>query len=143
VRLVCHIMQGGQSYWFPQLIAVLSFSCSCLAAPPPARRSYYLPCFGSGLSLCLFTESSVLEVYFFSLPTFSRAGSVFHPPPLLSVFYYSSLSIFQFCRTIRFWMLLSGSRNQLCVHLFFIPLDSVSFLCQYHAVLLLWLCSII
>jgi hypothetical protein len=37
---------------------------------------HYLPCFGGGFLLCLFTELSTLGVYFFALPPFSGAGCV-------------------------------------------------------------------
>jgi hypothetical protein len=42
---------------------------------------FYLPCFGNGFLLCLFPGISMLEFYFFALPPFSGAGSVFHQPP--------------------------------------------------------------
>jgi hypothetical protein len=81
----------------PQLISVLIFTCSCLVSYFPSEVGqfnleccplvqeinsviHYLPCFGGGLLLCLFTESSALGVYFFSPLFFSRAGSVFYPP---------------------------------------------------------------
>jgi hypothetical protein len=73
-----------------------SFEC-CSQVQKVSSAIQYLPCFGSGLLLFLFTGISVLEVYFFAPPPFSRAGSVFHPPPPLFMFYYSSLFDFQFC----------------------------------------------
>jgi hypothetical protein len=54
-------------------------------------------------------------VFFASLP-FSEARSVICQPacPLLSVFYDGLLIIFQFCRAVRLWMLLSGPGDELC-----------------------------
>jgi hypothetical protein len=74
---------------------------------------HYLPWFGGGLLLCLFTGISKVEVYFFATSPFSGAGCV-PPTPPLSVFYYSLLFVFQFCRAVWFWMLLSGSGDDLC-----------------------------
>jgi hypothetical protein len=82
---------------------------------------HYLPCFGGGLSLCLFTEGSVLGGLFLCLTPFSGADSVLHPPLMLSVLDYSSLFGFQFYRTVQFWILLSGSGDHLC--------DPLPFLC--------------
>jgi hypothetical protein len=48
------------------------------------------------LSCLFFTENLVLSLTPCP-PLFSSAGSECHPPPLLSVLYYSSLHIFQFC----------------------------------------------
>jgi hypothetical protein len=62
---------------------------------------HHLPCFGGDLSLFLFTESSVLGVYFFALPPFSEAGCVPLPSPL-SVLDYSSLFVFQFFGDVQF-----------------------------------------
>jgi hypothetical protein len=45
---------------------------------------------------------------------FSLAGSVFHQPPLLSVCYDSLLFVFQFCRVVLLWVLLTGSGDELC-----------------------------
>jgi hypothetical protein len=73
-----------------------------------------LLCFGGGLLLCLFSESSVVGVYFFAPPPFSGTGFSVPPPPPLSVLHYSSLFVFQFCGTVQFWVLLSGSGYQLC-----------------------------
>jgi hypothetical protein len=73
-----------------------------------------LPAMLSRWLIILFTESSALGGYFFALPLFSGASSVFHPPPLLSVLDYSSLFDFQFCRAVQFWMLFSCLGNQLC-----------------------------
>jgi hypothetical protein len=188
-------MQGGQSYCFPQLIVVLSLSCSCLVSstpvrwgssslnaalwsrrlvlwsttcpalegsvcllrvqlwefsslPPPtllwsrlysiyplccpARLQFtvffsfagqfsfgccslaqemssvvhYLPCFREWLitgPLSAFAAFPVFIYWEFSAefsslpPPFSSVVSAFHLPPLLSVFDYSSLFVFQFC----------------------------------------------
>jgi hypothetical protein len=38
---------------------------------------------------------------------------VFHLPPPLTGFYFSSLFLFQFCKTVQFWILLSGSEDEL------------------------------
>jgi hypothetical protein len=94
-------MQGGQSYWFPQLIVVLSFSYSCLVSSSPSEVGqfnfeccplvqissaiHYLPCFGGGLSLCLFMESSALGVKFFAPPPFLWGR--FSVPPVPSAVY--------------------------------------------------------
>jgi hypothetical protein len=42
------------------------------------------------------------------------AGSACYPSPLLSPLDYSSLFVFQFCRAVQFWMLLSCSGDHLC-----------------------------
>jgi hypothetical protein len=59
-------MQGGQTYCFPNLAAVLSFSCICFVSSSPSEVGqlsfecchvvqeiscaiYYLPCFGMWL----------------------------------------------------------------------------------------------
>jgi hypothetical protein len=47
---------------------------SCLLVQEIISVIHYLPCFGGGLLLCLFTDSSVLSVYFFALPFISGAG---------------------------------------------------------------------
>jgi hypothetical protein len=75
---------------------------------------HYLPFFGGGFLLCLFTGISMLEVYFFAPPPFCGAGSVFHQPPPLSMCYDGSLFVFQFCGAVRFWMLLTGSGDDSC-----------------------------
>jgi hypothetical protein len=106
-------MQGGQRYWFHQLIAVLPFSCSCSVSSSPSEvwqfkfeccpqvqeissAVHYLPWFGGGFSPCLFTGISILGVCYFAPLPFSGAGSVFHQPPLC------------------LWVLLNGSGNELC-----------------------------
>jgi hypothetical protein len=68
---------------------------------------------GGGLSLYLFIESLVLRVYFFVLLPFFRAGLAFYTT-LCCLFYYNLLFIFQFCRAVWFWMLLSGSEDDVC-----------------------------
>jgi hypothetical protein len=124
-------MQGGQNYWFPQLIVVLPFSCSCLVSSSPSEVGQFkfaccpqvqemssvvheLPCFGDGFSLCLFPGVSAQGVYFFAPSPFSGVGSVFHQPPLLSVCYDGLLFVFQFCRAIWLWVLLTGSGDEFC-----------------------------
>jgi hypothetical protein len=67
---------------------------------------HYLPCFRERLTptccqsslpfLCLFTDRLVLRLAPCTSP-FSSAGSAFRPPPLLSMFDYSSLFVIQFC----------------------------------------------
>jgi hypothetical protein len=74
----------------------------------------YLPCFGGCFLLCLFTRVSALGFYFFALPPFSGVGSVFYQLSLLSMFYDSLLFAFQFCEAVWFWVLLSGSEDELC-----------------------------
>jgi hypothetical protein len=76
-------MQGGPGYWFPQLIAVLPFNCSCLVSSSPievwqfkfkifpqvweiSSVVHFLSCFGGGFLLCLFTGISMLGTYFFA-----------------------------------------------------------------------------
>jgi hypothetical protein len=100
-----------------QLIAVLCCSCSCLVSFSPSKLGqfsfescpfvqrisseiHYLPCFGGGLLLCLFTGISELGAYFLAPPPFSGAGCV-PPAPLLSMFYYCSL-FFSFSRNFSF-----------------------------------------
>jgi hypothetical protein len=39
---------------------------------------------------------------------------VFHPPPPLFMFYYSSLFDFQFCGAAQIWMPFSDSGDELC-----------------------------
>jgi hypothetical protein len=97
----------------PSKVGKFGFEC-CPLVQEISSAIHYLPCFGDGFSLCLFTESSLLGVYFFAPPSFSGAGSVFHPPHLLSMLDYSLLFIFQFCRGVQFWMLFPGSGVQLC-----------------------------
>jgi hypothetical protein len=46
---------------------------------------HYLPCFGGGLLLCLFTKSSALGVYFFVLPPFSGADCISPAPSAVCV----------------------------------------------------------
>jgi hypothetical protein len=92
---------------------VLPFSCSCLVSSSPTEVEqfkfeccalvqemipviHYLPCFGGGFLLCLFIGVSALGAYFFALPPFSGAGSVFHQPPLLSVCYAVCCLLFSF-----------------------------------------------
>jgi hypothetical protein len=70
--------------------------------------------FGGGFSPCLFTGISTLGVYFFALPPFSGAGSVFCQAPLLSVCYDGSLFVFQFCGEVWLWVLFTGPGNELC-----------------------------
>jgi hypothetical protein len=115
-------MQGDQSYCFPQLIAVLSFTCGYLVSSSPSEMRQFsfeccplgqeissmihsLPYFGEWLvahllsafaAFSVFTESLVLSLDP-CLPPFYGASSVFCPRPLLSVFVYSSLFVFQFC----------------------------------------------
>jgi hypothetical protein len=50
----------------------------------------------------------------FALPPFSGAGSVFHQSPLLSMCYDGLLFVFQFCRAVWFWVLLTSSRDDFC-----------------------------
>jgi hypothetical protein len=57
---------------------------------------------------------SMLGDYFFALPPFSGAGSVFCQPSLLSVCYDGSLFVFQFFRAFWLWGLLTGSGDGLC-----------------------------
>jgi hypothetical protein len=112
------IMQGGQSYWFPQMIAVLLFSCSCLVSSSPRKLGQFS--FECGLwfrrSALPSTTCPALEVacccvcllgfpcwVFISLPRPLSLGQVvFQLPPLLSVFYYSLLFVFQFCGQFSF-----------------------------------------
>jgi hypothetical protein len=84
------------------------------------------------LSCLFFTENLVLSLTPCP-PLFSSAGSECHPPPLLSVLYYSSLHIFQFCwRGIRLpwgwaslcsWVWIGESRKVCISHLFALPID--------------------
>jgi hypothetical protein len=63
--------------------------------------------------LCLFAGVSTLGVYFFALSPFSGAGIV-PSATSASVFYDGSLFVFQFCRTVWLWVLLTGSGDDLC-----------------------------
>jgi hypothetical protein len=85
-----------------------NFEC-CPLVQQISSVIYYMPCFGGGLLLCLFTASSALS----ALPLFSGTGSVCHLPPLLSMFDCSLLFVFQFCGAVQFWMLVSGSGDHL------------------------------
>jgi hypothetical protein len=130
-EVALQIMQCGQSYWIPQLITVLLFICSCLVSSSlievGAVQFWMLPSgsedhFSYPLSALLWRKLIAVFVYwdfstgvfFLSLPSFSVPGSVFHPPSLLSMLDYSLLFVFQFCRAVWFWILLSGSRDQFC-----------------------------
>jgi hypothetical protein len=93
-------------------VGQFSFEC-CPLVQEISSANHYLLGFGGGL-LCLFIGISVLGVYFFALPPFSGALSAFHPPPPLSMFYYSSLFVFQFCKSVCFYMLLSIAGDDLC-----------------------------
>jgi hypothetical protein len=97
----------------PSEVEQFKFGC-CPLVQEISSVVHYLPCFGSGFSLCLFTGVYALGAYFSALPPFSGPGSVFHQPPLLSMCYDDALFVFQFCRAIRFWMLLTGSEHELC-----------------------------
>jgi hypothetical protein len=80
---------------------------------------HYLPWFGGGFLLWLFTRVSSLGVYFFALPLFSESGSVFHQPLLLSMCYDGLLFVFQFCRAV--WVLLMAQEmsSMICYLPFF------------------------
>jgi hypothetical protein len=57
----------------PSKVGQFSFECFPLVQEI-ISVIHYLPYFGGALSLCLFTESSALGVYFFALSPFSGAG---------------------------------------------------------------------
>jgi hypothetical protein len=101
-------MHCGERYWFPQLIAVLPFRCSCLVGSSHSEvwqiKFEWCTLF-LGAQFCsplaallwrwLFVWISALGAYFFALPPFSGADSVFcqcSPPP--SVCYDSLLFVF-------------------------------------------------
>jgi hypothetical protein len=56
----------------------------------------------------------MLGAYFFAQSPFFGAGSVFHQPPLLLMCYDTLLFDFQVCRAVHFWVLLTGSGDDLC-----------------------------
>jgi hypothetical protein len=62
----------------------------------------------------LLTGISTLGAYFFALPPFSGASSLFHKPPLLPVCYDSLPFVFQFWETVWLLVLLTGSEDELC-----------------------------
>jgi hypothetical protein len=69
---------------------------------------------GVGFSLCFFHCEFGTESLLLCSAPFLLVGSVYHPPLPLCVFDYSLLFVFQFCRTVWCWMLLSGSGDHLC-----------------------------
>jgi hypothetical protein len=54
-------------------VGQFSFECFSLVQEI-SSVIHYLPCFGGGLSLCLFTGISMLGVYFFAPLSFSGEG---------------------------------------------------------------------
>jgi hypothetical protein len=70
-------MQGGQSYWFPQLIAVLSFSCSCLTHRGGSVQVWMLSCC-SGDQLCnLLPDLLLMWLFAVFVHWEFRAGGLF------------------------------------------------------------------
>jgi hypothetical protein len=72
-----------------------------------------LPCFGGSFLLCLFTWISILGVCLCPTPFLWGRFSVYQSH-LLSMCYDSLLFVFQFCEPVQFWMLLTGSGDDLC-----------------------------
>jgi hypothetical protein len=56
----------------------------------------------------------MLGTYFFALPLPLGQGQGSVTTPLLSVCYDGLLFIFQFCRAVWLWVLLTGSEDELC-----------------------------
>jgi hypothetical protein len=82
--------------WFWML---LSGSGDQLFDPLPAlvwRVYYRTPALNLHCLSCVYLMRVHCWVYLLAPPPFSGVGSVFHPSPLLSVFDYSSLFVFQF-----------------------------------------------
>jgi hypothetical protein len=76
-------------------VGQFSFEC-CPLVQEIISVILYLPCFGGGLSLCLFTGIYMLRVYFFALSPFSGAGCVPLAPSTVCVLlqfavYFSAL----------------------------------------------------
>jgi hypothetical protein len=93
---------GWSELLISPVIVMLSFSCSCLVSSSSSEVGHfsfeccplvqeinsmihYLPCFGGGLLLCLFTGVSILGVYFFDSPPFSGIGCIIPTPAVVSV----------------------------------------------------------
>jgi hypothetical protein len=137
VRYVCQIMQGGRCYCFPQLTAVLCFSCSCLVSSSPSEVRqfgfeccplaqkissiiHYLPCFGEWLIAGLLSVFPVFIYWAFStefssLPHSLSLLQVQHVPPPPAVCVWLQFTVcFSVCGAVQFWMLLSGSGDHLC-----------------------------
>jgi hypothetical protein len=111
-------------------MAALSISCSCLVSfssreveqfsfecLPLVQEIFsaihYLPLFGGGLSTVF--VSGILHWGFISLPCPLSLGQVqYATRPLLSRFYHSLLFVFQFYGAVQFWMVFSGSGDELC-----------------------------
>jgi hypothetical protein len=73
---------------------------------------HYLPCFGGGISLSLFTEISALGVYIFAVPLFSGAGCV---PPAPSTVHILS-QFFSFVGQFGFGCCSLAQENSFVVH---------------------------
>jgi hypothetical protein len=106
-------MQGGWSCCFPQLTAVLSFTCNCLASSTPSevgqfnsnvalwfRRAalQFTTCPALEMAHCCVCSLRAQHLEFSSLPHPLSLGQVQHVthPPLLSMFDYSLLLFFSF-----------------------------------------------
>jgi hypothetical protein len=68
----------------------------------------------------------MLGGYFFALLPFSGAGSLFPSAPSAVCVLWQFI-VFQFCRVVRFWVLLTGSRNDSCD-----PLPALLWRVAYH-----------
>jgi hypothetical protein len=123
-------MQSGQSYCFLHLRVVLSFSCSCLVCSSPSEVGqfhfeccppvqeissviHYLPALEVAFRYLCLLRVQHWEFSSLPWPPFFGEGSAFHPPTLLWMLDYSSLTVFQFCGAVWFWMLVSGSGDPL------------------------------
>jgi hypothetical protein len=96
------------------------FGC-CSLAQGMSSVIHYMPYFGGGLLLCLFTGISMLGAYFFALLHFCQAGCIPPAPPAVCVVLQFTVC-FSVFGAIWFWMLLSGSGDELC--------DPIPFLLQ-------------
>jgi hypothetical protein len=63
-------MQGGQSYWFPQLTAVLLFNCSCFFSFSPTKMGQFsCRCFSLAQEICNPLLALLWGVAYLSPPT--------------------------------------------------------------------------
>jgi hypothetical protein len=120
-------MQGGWSFYFPQLTSVLSFSCSCLVSFSPSEVGYIdfeccpvvqeltlhsTTCPGFEVAYCCVCSLSVWYWDFSSLPYPLSLGRFSVPCTPSTVCVWLKFTVFQFSWAVWFLVLLSGSRDQ-------------------------------